>query len=63
MKNETHNMDCMDFMAGLSDKAFDLAIVDNILINVCYTNIWENNYYENIERIATRESGRISRLC
>lgn len=27
-KATLHNMDCMDFMATLSDKAFDLAIVD-----------------------------------
>lgn len=25
---ELHNVDCMDYMAGLPDKAFDLAIVD-----------------------------------
>jgi len=24
------NCDCMDYMSGLPDKAFDLAIVDNI---------------------------------
>ena len=24
------NCDCMDYMAGLPDKAFDLAIVDSI---------------------------------
>ena len=28
MKSETYNMDCMEYMAGLPDKAFDLAIVD-----------------------------------
>ena len=25
---ELHNIDCMEYMAGLPDKAFDLAIVD-----------------------------------
>ena len=28
MKSETHNLDCLDYMRDLPDKAFDLAIVD-----------------------------------
>jgi len=28
MKSETHQMDCLEYMRGLPDKAFDLAIVD-----------------------------------
>src|SRR4051812_1241125 len=28
MKSEAYNQDCMEYMAGLPDKAFDLAIVD-----------------------------------
>jgi len=27
---ELLNIDCMEYMAGVPDKAFDLAIVDNI---------------------------------
>lgn len=37
MKNEVYNMDCMDYMKGLEDNAFDLAIVDppyGISVNV-----------------------------
>ena len=30
MSIELFNTDCMEYMAGLPDKAFDLAIVDNI---------------------------------
>ena len=28
MKSETYNMDCMEYMHGLHDKSFELAIVD-----------------------------------
>lgn len=48
------NCDCMIYMAGLPDKAFELAIVTQK-----YVYLW----YENITRITNRKGRRVYSLC
>ena len=43
--SEVYNIDCMEYMKNISDKFFDLAVVDPPIWNQCYIDEYGGAYY------------------
>ena len=64
MSIELIHGDCMDYMRGLPDNAFELAIVDGVNYYMLYFGVSIARYrYEIIKRTSDRKGWRILNMC